>query len=128
MSSSQTKLDLTKPVTTRDGRAVRILCTDRAWKDGNIEGPLIVALIQDDKVGEQLRNYTFDGRPIYGVNERDCLINLKNKFYLLVFLAKDETIPKAGVYNTEEKFKINKDACLKMGWPILKEEILEVDI
>lgn len=54
--------DPTKPVTTRDGRPVRIICTDRDSRDGSI-----VALIKIDRENdpvhfEQCLSYYSDGK------------------------------------------------------------------
>lgn len=49
------KLDITKPVRTRDGRPVRVLCTD---KKGNFP---IVALITDGNEKETVCTYNTEG-------------------------------------------------------------------
>ena len=46
-----------RKVVTRDGKSVRIICTDR--KDLNFP---IVALIEKDSVGEVIYSYTKDGK------------------------------------------------------------------
>jgi hypothetical protein len=50
-------LDLTKPLTTRDGRPARIVATDAKRKDY----PL-VALVTSEEDREVVYNYTVDGR------------------------------------------------------------------
>lgn len=69
-------VDLTKPVQTIDGRAVRILCTDRSFTNSNfIEkyGPLtsycVVALVSDciGRLGvEVIELYTKNGETACG--------------------------------------------------------------
>lgn len=54
---SEKPFDPTKPARTRDGRSVRILCTDAK---GDFS---IVALIDDETGGEIVRLYDSQGRP-----------------------------------------------------------------
>ncbi len=56
-------LDLTKPVQTRDGRKVRILCTDR--KHTNKEYGPVVGLITQKDGNETYQSWFLDGR-LYG--------------------------------------------------------------
>ena len=51
-------IDLKKPVQTRDGKAARIICTDRT----NSEYPVVALVYLPDDFGEQLETYTLKGR------------------------------------------------------------------
>lgn len=62
-------LDFDKPIRTRDGRKVRILCTDA---EGLEDGETIVALVEG--VGEPLY-YHSDGRFIAVSEDRRDLVN-----------------------------------------------------
>lgn len=62
------KLDITKPVQTRDGRPVRILCTD---KKGNYP---VVGLVTNNDGSETVNSYRHDG--VYysaGVSDADLV-------------------------------------------------------
>lgn len=69
-------LDLTKPVQTRDGRRVRILCTDR--QDEKFP---IIALVQDlFECNERLYSYTKRGFANVGGGPSSCdLVNVPEK-------------------------------------------------
>lgn len=66
-----TMLDLTKPAQTRDGRPVRLLCTDAGSRYP------VVGLVQDPDGNEALENWALDGRVLNepGVNASD-LVNV----------------------------------------------------
>ncbi len=64
-------LDLTKPVQTRDGRKVRILCTD--MKSGCNSAP-IVGLIMEKQGFETMYNW-FEGGSMYP-SSGDCNTDL----------------------------------------------------
>lgn len=67
-------LDLTKPVQTRDGRAVRILCTDA---QGQFP---VVALVTDQEGKEQVVMYTANGRLyLEGFDSNFDLVNVKTE-------------------------------------------------
>lgn len=72
-------LDFTKPVTTRDGRKVRILCEDKAGTDSPVVG-----LIMTDKGYEALNQWKIDGSCGIGRRETD-LINPVKKVYINLF-------------------------------------------
>jgi hypothetical protein len=64
------KIDITKPVRTRDGRSVRILCTD---KKGNYP---IVGLVTNEDGSETVCSYRLDG-VYYSAGESGCdLVNV----------------------------------------------------
>ena len=66
-------LDLTKPVQTRDGRPVRILCTDRK----HFEGSVVALVLMDGK--EMVRSYNLDGRYLMSSPSDIDLINVPPK-------------------------------------------------
>lgn len=66
-----TKLDLNKPVQTRDGRPVRIICTD---KKGDY--PLVALIPQTNTSNEEVCTYSLDG--YYYKNEAQCDSDLVN--------------------------------------------------
>ena len=63
-------VDLTKPVQTRDGRAVRILCTDRKHSDHPV-----VALVKCHDFQERCYSFGPDGRHLVGLG-RDLDLDL----------------------------------------------------
>lgn len=67
-----TKLDLTKPVQTRDGRPVRILCTDRVGKYQ------MVGLILEDG-HEYVETWNLNGQKYEGIISDIDLINVPPK-------------------------------------------------
>lgn len=71
------KLDLTKPVQTKNGSPVRILCTDRVG-----ERP-VVGLIMSPDGGETGVSWTLEGRkgPYYGTDAYD-LVNVPEEVTL----------------------------------------------
>lgn len=77
------KLDFSKPITTRDGRAVRILCTDLVRKqDRRVETETIVAI-----VGGEVMEYYADGVwSRNGVHPEHNLINPRPRVKRTVFL------------------------------------------
>lgn len=95
------KLDLDKPVQTRDGRSVRILATDRddaTWP--------VVALISSDGFGEGIECYTADGKdyPDGRISNND-LINVPVTTIRFINLYGTEAIPTRvidGFYSQKE--------------------------
>ena len=77
----------TRPIVTRDGRSVRIICTDRK-DDLEDEGP-IVALVYDETKGQELSCFYYpDGR--YYKEET---------YYLDLFFAPEPKTKKVGWMN-----------------------------
>lgn len=75
-SDMNNKFDPTKPVRTRDGRQVRILCTDRAG-----DKPIVALLLKEGC--EYLRSYfadgTYTGVPGYRNQHSLDLVNIPKK-------------------------------------------------
>lgn len=67
--------DPTKPVQTRDGRKVRILCTDKRGHDG-FDNLRIVALVTEKEGGETLDTFEANGSCYGGEQSSDDLVNL----------------------------------------------------
>lgn len=96
--------DPTKPVRTRDGRAARIICTDRC--DGLYP---IVALVVGGEGRESIEVYTSDGRwdaPLKNEHPRD-LFNIPEERSRWMNVYTDGTINWA--YATREQANCNKD-------------------
>lgn len=66
-------IDFTKPVQTRDGRPVRILCTDR--KD-SLSSETIVGLVEDHE-GEAIYTWNANGS-YFGTDDEECSDDLIN--------------------------------------------------
>lgn len=62
-----------KPVCTRDGKDVRIICYD--WK--NPSSISIIALVKEEKDGESIQKYTQDGRYYADGSECDADLFMK---------------------------------------------------
>ena len=62
-----------KPVCTRDGKDVRIICWD--WK--NPSSISIIALVKEEKDGESIQKYTKDGRYYADGSECDADLFMK---------------------------------------------------
>ena len=77
------RLDLTKPVQTRDGHPVRILCTDRKGSSN-----VVVGLVDRGDNVEVTMSWTEDGLYAVGGNSRNDLINVPPKpvkYYVNVY-------------------------------------------
>lgn len=66
-------VDLTKPVQTRDGRAARILCTDRK----HLDCPVVALVLVDGS--ELVRSFYPDGRYLGGGANDNDLVNVPPK-------------------------------------------------
>ncbi len=79
-------LDLTKPVQTRDGRKVRILCTDR--KAGNAGG-CVVGLVTSRDGYEYIELWHENGTSP-GSDHNNYLVNVPEKVKLVVDVYQNE--------------------------------------
>lgn len=75
--NTEPKLDLSKPVQTRDGRKARIICTDRKGH-GHFDSLTIVALVKYDDA-EVVHVYRQDGKSIDEGERSFDLINVPAK-------------------------------------------------
>lgn len=97
----------TRPIVTRDGRRVRIICTD-----GRNNKYPIIALMQSEE-GKEANNYTIDGMYIDG--HKTCLDLFiapeKKEGWVNLYRAEDEDLPVLGhLYDTEEEARENKSS------------------
>lgn len=90
----------TRPIVTRGGRSVRIICTDR-----ESDNYPVVALIQEHRY-EDTCHYTKDGLFLNGTENRNDLFFAPEKKEGWVNLFKiNSTITTGEVYNTKEEAK-----------------------
>ncbi len=99
-----TKFDPTKPVQTRDGRAARIICTDRVYPGATLDGgdSSIIALVTND-ARETVYHYGKDGK----INARSFLdhdlINIPEETTVWIAVYNRDNLGSIGyVYETEE--------------------------
>lgn len=90
-------------IITRDGRSVRIICTDRNW----IDATHIIALVTIENGVELTKSYSTEGRSIFGQdNGPDDLFFAPQKKEGWINLFKVNSATTTGeVYNTEEEAK-----------------------
>lgn len=94
IEEKKSMLDFTKPITTRDGRKVRILCTDRVWRTNH---PIIALVTVED--GEVVRTFSPDGSyHLTGEESPEDLINVPEKKYLNLY----KTTTGASYFSTRE--------------------------
>lgn len=84
--------DPTKPVQTRDGRAARIICTDR--KDSAMKNTCpIVALVTEKTGAESYAQYQLNGRSsIFTVDSDVDLINIPKQAWVNFYQAENGNI------------------------------------
>lgn len=90
-------------IITRDGRSVRIICTDRNW----IDTTHIIALVTIENGVELTKSYSTEGRSIFGQdNGPDDLFfaPIKKEGWINLFKV-NSTMTIGEVYNTEEEAK-----------------------
>lgn len=92
-----TKIDFTKPVQTRDGRSVRILCTDR--KSYSHE---VVGLVESEEGIEYLYSWSLNGKR-FGLEESLNLVNVPEKKTIYQFTVYDKKGQKFYTTNIESK-------------------------
>jgi hypothetical protein len=81
-----TRLDITKPVQTRDGQKARILCDDLDRRDGRI---LAVAVASDDTGGEYIVVRYPDGSVGCGNHDND-IVNVPETVEVLVHFYRND--------------------------------------
>ena len=106
-------LDLTKPVQTRDGRAARIIATDRE----SAYYP-VVALVERKGISqkETLATLTIDGREVKGVSGPNDLINIPEKHVRWVNLYPDSNTSRdhQSRKSADDRAGPRRIACLKL--------------
>lgn len=98
-------LDLNKPIKTRDGRDVRIICTDRKSKYFTI-----VALITN-QYKEDYFSYTKDGEFYYGEENSRDLVNVKEKKtgWVNIYKLDNKQCLIGTIYKTKDEAKFHED-------------------
>lgn len=74
-------IDFTKPVQTRDGRKVRILCTDAV----DTAGFCVIGLVHCDDGTEQIECWTREGRLYIGGSSVRDLVQVKQKGWVNIY-------------------------------------------
>lgn len=92
----------TRPIVTRDGRSVRIVCTD-----GRYENYPIIALVEDEDGKKDVETYTIEGSSIDGYEHPQDLFFSpeKKEGWINIYRSTTlETVCSPGcVFNTEEE-------------------------
>lgn len=90
-------------IITRDGRSVRIICTDRNW----IDATHIIALVTIENGVELTKSYSTEGRSIFGQDNGpdDLFFAPKKKEGWINLFKINSTLTIGEVYNTEEEAK-----------------------
>ena len=110
--------DPSQKVITRDGRNVRIICTNM-----KSEYPLIALAINKDDNKESLLNYKENGKYFYAVSENDLFFApIKKEGWINIYQDPNE-YPRTGniIYEAKEeaithKDNINYKATIKIEW------------
>lgn len=92
-----------KPVCTRDGRKVRIICFDR----NNRKNP-IIALVEDESV-ERVYSYSNNGRYCSTKKSQHDLVMLSKKYvgYINIYKSTENSRVICNLYSTKEEAMIN---------------------
>lgn len=92
-----------RQIITRDGRSVRIICTDRNW----IDATHIIALVTIENGVELTKSYSTEGRSIFGQDNGpdDLFFAPKKKEGWINLFKINSTLTIGEVYNTEEEAK-----------------------
>lgn len=85
MNNQMKTFDPTKPCQTRDGRSVRILCTDAKFETARSGSYPICALVQYGSL-EEVHFYTIEGEHVWRSSSGHDLINIPQKITLDGFL------------------------------------------
>ena len=112
--------DPSKKVVTRDGRAVRIICTDFKSK---MNKP-IIALIKEDEDEENAFNFKENGRWHLPENEESLkdlfFASIKKEGWVNIYSEQEYRHPGENIFKTKEeaiKYKdINYIATIKIEW------------
>ena len=91
-----------KKIITRDGRSVRIICTDRKW----IDATHIIALVTIENGVELTKSYSTEGRSIFGRdNGPDDLFfaPIKKEGWINLYKINSIISPGPRAYDTKEE-------------------------
>ena len=88
-------------VVTRDGREVRIICTDM-----KSEYPLIALILNKNNNKENLFNYKENGKYFYAVSENDLFFApIKREGWINLFKDRNGAYPSNFIFETEKRAK-----------------------
>lgn len=100
----------TRPIVTRDGRCVRIICTDRNHK----EHPIVALVLIDGE--ERVCSYTEDGMYLSDKHSRDLFFapepKTKKVLWMNLYKDADGDIASGDFYETEEEAFENRSTGL----------------
>ena len=108
--------DPSKKVVTRDGREVRIICTNM-----KSEYPLIALAINKDNNKESLLNYKENGKYFYAVSENDLFFApIKREGWINIYGSDTGIYAGQTIHKSKKEAMINKcDICIdtiKIEW------------
>ena len=89
------QFDPTKPCRTRDGRKVRIICTDLK----RLSGKPILALVADGAGYEYIYNYCLDGM-CCNIPSGDDLFNIPEKHEIMIYFYHEDNDVNKGIYGS----------------------------
>lgn len=100
----------TRPIVTRDGRSVRVICTDRNW----IDATHIIALVTIENGVELTRSYSTEGRSVFGQdNSPDDLFfaPIKKEGWVNMYKTRSGATQIGQIYSLKEEAEMcRKDA------------------
>lgn len=112
----------TRPIVTRDGRSVRIICTDKADRDFPV-----IALITTNQKSEEVFLYTKNGKQRFN-SESDLPFDLffapeKKEGWINLYKYKDDIVTDKFIMHSKEDARIQRDihkdsymATIKIEW------------
>ena len=110
----------TRPIVTRDGRSVRIVCTD-----GRYENYPIIALVEDEDGKKDVETYTIEGSSIDGYEHQQDLFFSpeKKEGWINLYKYKDDIVTDKFIIHSKEEALIQRDiykdsyiATIKIEW------------
>lgn len=109
------KFDPTKPVQTRDGRAARIICTDRSYR--GFSGS-IVALVTSEPEGVELPHIFQSNGEVWGCVPHDDLINVpeEHTVWLNVYLRDGSNVSHPTRHEADTRAVRNRIACIEVTY------------
>lgn len=101
-----------RPVVTRDGRPVRIICTDRIWTVAGITRG-ILALIKNIDGQEFIVDYDNNGKAGNDNNFDLFLIPIRKKGYINLYKINNEVFTSNSIYDSRESaMNCKTDDCI----------------
>jgi len=110
-------LDLTKPVQTRDGRKVRILCTDKSSGRTDRETKIVALVTSKELEVEEVLVYFSNGRFLYNSEYKHDLVNVPEVLRVPVYLCKSKfnNVAYIGLIKPSDKFDMKAIAIADFG-------------